>query len=385
MTVVLIATSAPTVGLHEDVESIVGALVSRAQIVTGMDIASVAVRDEDGYYPMRAFCGVRSAEFRSLRIRSGAGLGGLVLQTGAPARLADYHDSTLITGDYRAAVDIEGLHAMVCVPVIGPDGVSALLYAALRSAGTPGDVTLVRLEGLAAEAGTALHHIASRQTQLEFFAVQQRQHIAARLHDSLAQTLFSVGVLAHRAHGHDEPADLLDALAEIEAVAGTARAELRATLAELCTIPPGRELDLALVAESRGFTTTTGVPVWWTHRGESRPIAPEVSALVLDSLREGLHNAVKHADSDRVLATIRWGAQDVILQLRIAWGPDADRTAAAIAAHADGTQPGSPGSGLGILRCRAGALGGRLELTVDPDADGFVVQRLTLPLTGYQP
>ncbi len=382
---VLIATCAPTVGLHEDVESIVRALVTRAQIVTGMDVASVAVRDDDGEYPMRMFRGVRSTEFRSLRIRTGAGLGGLVLQTGAPARLADYLDSTLITGDYRAAVDIEGLHAMVCVPVQGPDGVAALLYAALRTAGTPGDVTVVRLEGLAAEAGTALHHIAARQTQLEFFAVQQRQRIAGRLHDSLAQTLFSVGVLAHRAHAHHDPADLLDALAEIEAVAGTARSELRATLAELCTVPPGRELDLTLVAEGRAFTATTGVPVWWTHRGTARPVPPEVAALVQDSLREGLHNAVKHACSDRVLATIRWGEQDVMLQLQIAWGEDADRPAAAEAAGADGTDPGSPGSGLGILRCRAGALGGRLELTVDPDPDGFVVQRLSIPLTGYRP
>lgn len=380
-----ITTTSPTVGLHEDVESIVGALVSRARIVTGMDIASAAVRDDDGEFPMRVFRGVRSAEFRALRIRTGAGLGGLVLQTGAPARLAEYHDSKMITSDYMAAVDIEGLHGMVCVPVVGPDGIFALLYAAIRTASTPGDVAVVRLEGLAAEAGTAMHHIAARQSHLEFSALQQRQRIAGRLHDSLAQTLFSVGVLAHRSRQQHDAAALLDGLAEIEAVAGSARSELRATLAELCTVPPSRALDLALTAEARSFTATTAIPVWWSQRGTSRCVSPEVSAVVVDGLREGLRNAVRHAGTDRVMATLRWGAGEVVLVLQVPWGEAADRTAAEQAGFTSTTTPGAPGSGLGMLGCRAGALGGCLELTIDPDQDGLILQRLTLPVTGYQP
>ena len=378
-----IGTTAPTVGLHEDVESVVDALVSRARIVTGMDMASAAVLDEDGQFPMRVFRGVRSDEFRSLRIRIGAGLGGLVLQTGAPARLADYHTSRMITSDYLAAVDVEGLHGMVCVPVVGPEGISALLYAALRTTGAPGDVAVVRLEGLAAEAGTALHHIAARDSQLEFFSLQQRQSIAGRLHDSLAQTLFGVAVLAHRSRRSSDPGAMLSGLAEIEAAAGSARSDLRATLAELCTIPPGRELDLALMTETRTFSTATGVPVWWSRRGTPRTPCPEASALVVDALREGLRNAVKHAHTDRVMATLRWSPREVVLVLQCPWGEAADRTAARAAGYISTIDPGAPGSGLGMLSCRASALGGCLELTIDPDEDGLIVQRLTLPVTGY--
>ena len=83
------ATTAPTVGLHEDADSIVGALVSRARTVTGMDIASAAVRDADGGFPMSVFRGVRSEAYRALTIRAGAGLGGLVLESGDPVRLPD--------------------------------------------------------------------------------------------------------------------------------------------------------------------------------------------------------------------------------------------------------------------------------------------------------
>ena len=82
--------SAPSVGLHEDPGSVVHALVSRARIVTGMDIASAALRDPDGEFPMTVNQGVRSHDFRAIRIKTGAGLGGLVLRTGGPARLPDY-------------------------------------------------------------------------------------------------------------------------------------------------------------------------------------------------------------------------------------------------------------------------------------------------------
>jgi signal transduction histidine kinase len=297
-------------------------------------------------------------------------------------RLPDYHDSALITPDYMEAVDVEGLHGIVCVPVSDPDGVGALLYAAVRSTGTPGDIAVARLEGLAAEAGTALHHLAMRASQVELAALRQRQAIAGRLHDSIAQTLFSVGVLAHRSRGKDDPALLAGSLAEIEVVAGVARAELRATLADLCRIPDGRGLDLALVAEGRTFTADSGVPVWWSHRGLPRGLAPEITSLVLDALREGLRNAVKHAGAQQVMATIRWGRTEVLLVLQMQWGEDVNRSVL-VAAGDDRPARWSAGSGLGMIADRAAMLGGQLELTIDADRDGLIIQRLTLPAGRY--
>lgn len=380
----MVATAAPTVGLNEDNESVVSALVSRARTVTGMDIASAAVRDGTGNFPMTVYRGVQSAAFQALTIKPGAGLGGLVLRTAEPMRLPDYRESALITPDYMEAVDVEGLHGIVCVPVSDPDGVCALLYAAVRSTGTPGDIAVARLEGLAAEAGTALHHLAMRASQAELAALRQRQAIAGRLHDSIAQTLFSVGVLARRSRGQNDPELLAGSLAEIELVAGAARSELRATLADLCRVPDGRGLDLALVAEGRTFTAESGVPVWWSHRGLPRGLAPEVTSVVLDALREGLRNAVKHAHAEQVMATIRWGQTEVLLVLQMQWGQDANCAGVLSAAVEDRSAAWAPGSGLGMIADRAAVLGGRLELTIDADRDGLVVQRLTLPAAGYQ-
>jgi signal transduction histidine kinase len=378
-----VATTTPTVGLHEDASSIVSALVSRARVVTGMNIASAAVRDADGLFPMSVYSGIRSEAFRNLRIRPGAGLGGLVLRSGEPVRLPDYHRSALITPDYMEAVDVEGIHGIVCVPVLGPDGIEALLYAAVRTSSNPGDIAVIKLEGLAAEAGTALHHLAQKASQAELAALRQRQEIAGRLHDSIAQTLFSVGMLARKTRGERDPAALANSLAEIESVAGVARSELRETLADLCRVPDGRGLDLALVAEGRAFTAASGIPVWWSHRGTPRGLAPEVTELVINGLREGLRNAVKHADAEQVMATLRWGAQEVVFVLQMQWGEHADRPAAAEASHNDRGVPWAPGSGLGMIADRAARLGGALELTINPDRDGLVIQRLTLPAPGY--
>jgi hypothetical protein len=65
------------------------------------------------------------------------------------------------------------------------------------------------------------------------------------------------------------------------------------------------------------------------------------------------------------------------------WGELADRGRGEQSGPTISTAPGSPGSGLGMLSDRAGMLGGQLDLIVDPDPDAFVVQRLTLPVPGY--
>ena len=249
-----------------------------------------------------------------------------MLRTGEPVRLPDYHRSALITPDYMEAVDVEGIHGIVCVPVLGPDGVNALLYAAVRTTVTPGDIAVVRLEGLAAEAGTALHHLAARAAHAELAALRQRQAIANRLHDSISQTLFSMGALARRSRSETDPALLSQSLAEIETVAGVARAELRATLAELCRIPDGRGLDLALAAEARTFTAASGVPVWWSHRGNTargraRGGGTGDRCAAGGAAQRGEACRGRTGDGDAALGC----AGACILVLQMQWGEHADR------------------------------------------------------------
>ena len=281
-----------------------------------MNIASAAVRDNEGLFPMTVYSGIRSDAFRNLRIRSGAGLGGLVLRSGEPVRLADYHRSDLITPDYREAVDLEGIHGIVCVPCSVP---TASPPCSMRPSGRtriPGDIAVIKLEGLAAEAGTALHHLAQKASQVELAALRQRQEIAGRLHDSIAQTLFSVGMLARRSRGGVTRSRWRTAWPRSRPWPGLPVPNCAPTLADLCRVPDGRGLDLALVAEGRAFTAASGIPVWWSHRGKPARTGTRGHGTGHHRLREGLRNAVKHADAEQVMATLRWGGQDVASSCR---------------------------------------------------------------------
>ena len=186
--------------------SIVSALVSRARVVTGMDIASAAVRDADGQFPMPVYRGVRSRGIPRAADQDGRRprRAGAAHRRAGPARRLP-HSAADHPGLHRGAVDVEGIHGIVCVPVLGPDGVNALLYAAVRTTGTPGDIAVVRLEGLAAEAGTALHHLAARASAAELPRSGSGRRSPSRLHDSIAQTLFSVGALARRSRSRRDP------------------------------------------------------------------------------------------------------------------------------------------------------------------------------------
>jgi DNA-binding NarL/FixJ family response regulator len=54
-----------------------------------------------------------------------------------------------------------------------------------------------------------------------------------------------------------------------------------------------------------------------------------------------------------------------------------------VAAGDDRPARWSAGSGLGMIADRAAMLGGQLELTIDADRDGLIIQRLTLPAGRY--
>jgi signal transduction histidine kinase len=97
----------------------------------------------------------------------------------------------------------------------------------------------------------------------------------------------------------------------------------------------------------------------------SRP----AETLILDTLREGIRNAVKHGRGHVTLASLSYG-QDVVTlsvqaELRAAAGGRGDVVTIL------------PGSGLGVLSERAERLHGGLELEID--SDDVAVVRLELP------
>lgn len=357
------------VALHDDRDEIVGDALRTAKEVAGADSAFAAVRGGSGAaYDINVVDGIHEPEFLRLSIKNGRGLGGQVLAERRARTVDDYLTEPSITADYRPVVAREGLRGIACIPVAGPDGTEVLLYVSTHSTGAPGGVAMGDLERVASAAGIGLHHAAARAREREIAALRERQALANELHDSVAQTLFAIGIAAQHSREAGDQTIIHEKLREIEAAAATARSELREALARLTRTPESVRFEAVLEAELRLFEHRTGRRVWITRHGEPRHLAPPSEQLLIDSVREGLRNAAKHAQGPVVLAHLSYNDAGVLLSLQTELGSDhvAGRSLAIV-----------PGSGLGILRERTERLGGALELELADDE--VAVLRVEVP------
>jgi sugar diacid utilization regulator len=151
-------TASDLAGLR-DVDAVLRAIVRRARTLLGTDVAYMTLNDEErGDTYMRVTDGSISARFQRLRLPMGAGLGGLVAQTGTPYVTANYHEDKRFrhTTDIDAGVLEEGLVAILGVPLRLGSRVIGVLYAANRSARPFAREEVSLLVSLAAHAAVAI-------------------------------------------------------------------------------------------------------------------------------------------------------------------------------------------------------------------------------------
>lgn len=135
------------------------AIVRRARTLLGTDLAYLTLYDPDaGDTFMRATDGSVSAEFQSLRLSLGDGLGGLVASSHKPYWTADYstdqrfsHTRTIDSG-----VGEEGLVAICGTPLLVESNFVGVLFAANRSPRPFSRSEVVLLGNLAALAAVAI-------------------------------------------------------------------------------------------------------------------------------------------------------------------------------------------------------------------------------------
>ncbi|MEE6261939.1 helix-turn-helix domain-containing protein [Plantactinospora sonchi] len=151
-------TASDLAGLR-DSDAVLRAIVRRARHLLGTDVAYMTlVDDERGDTYMRVTDGSISARFQGLRLPMGAGLGGLVAQTGSPYATANYPEDERFhhTGEIDAGVGEEGLVAILGVPLRLGARVIGVLYAANRSARPFAREEVSLLLSLAAHAAVAI-------------------------------------------------------------------------------------------------------------------------------------------------------------------------------------------------------------------------------------
>ncbi|GAA2402043.1 hypothetical protein Cme02nite_57680 [Catellatospora methionotrophica] len=151
-------TAGDLAGLR-DLDAVLHAIVHRARNLLGTDIAYLTMSDDAaGDVYMRVTDGSVSAKFQRLRLPLGAGLGGLVAQTGTPYATANYPADRRFhhTGEIDAGVGEEGLVAILGVPLRLGSRVIGVLYAANRSERPFAREEVSLLVSLAAHAAVAI-------------------------------------------------------------------------------------------------------------------------------------------------------------------------------------------------------------------------------------
>ncbi|WP_447924918.1 helix-turn-helix domain-containing protein [Georgenia muralis] len=142
-----------------DVDAVLHAIVSRSRDLLHSDVAYLSLMDAaagDTY--MRVTVGCTSELFRAVRLSLGAGLGGMVAQTGTAYATSAYFEDHRIdhTATIDAAVADEGLSAILGVPLVLGGQLIGVLYAAHRSVRPFAAAEIALLTSFAAHAAIAL-------------------------------------------------------------------------------------------------------------------------------------------------------------------------------------------------------------------------------------
>ena len=206
-------------------------------------------------------------------------------------------------------------------------------------------------------------------------AIAERTRISRDIHDTIAQALSSIRLLAHAGAGRTEDPDAARTLEQVETLAGDSLADVRRIVAALA---PAELDDDALASALQRMLDRAhdeaGLAVE-LHVDDSMPILPtEVEVALLRTAQSALANVRAHAGASRVVVTMA-DAGDAI-RLDVAddgVGFDATRWERAA------RRPDGSGYGLRAMRARLRELGGDLDIESTP-GDGVALSA-SLPIT----
>lgn len=211
---------------------------------------------------------------------------------------------------------------------------------------------------LAEQLQAAQHEVAalSRETG----AAAERERLARELHDTIAQSLTGIVMLAERA-GRRHPGD--PDLAVLEETAREALTETRGLVAAGAPVPLEGGLRGAVAVLADRFTRETGVAVDASVHADV-PRALEV--VLLRCAQEGLANVRKHAAARRVELEVTAEAAEAVLRLTD---------------DGDGLPAEHDGHGFGVagMRDRVALVGGSLDLRDHPAGGARLTVRIPLP------
>ncbi|MDJ1114796.1 sensor histidine kinase [Microbacterium dauci] len=174
----------------------------------------------------------------------------------------------------------------------------------------------------AEERGRLMTQLADTRDELEALSRQQgaaaeRERLAREIHDTLAQTLAGLVILAERAGRQSGAGNAVGATETMKTVEDAARAalgEARALVAHTAAVPGDQALEAAVHRLVERFRGETGLRIDLTVAAGAS-LDRETQVVVLRCLQEALANVRKHAHAS--LVTVSVEVTDVSARLRV--------------------------------------------------------------------
>ncbi len=356
----VISSASRTQARHELLQT----ALARALQVVGAEMGGIWLADDEGALRLiaqEAF----SLDLQSalVALKPGEGVLGQVHMQGTPIVLDDISQAPRLA---RITVRQAGLHAFAGVPMrihgraLGVMG----LFSRAQEGFSPEAVALAA--AIAQQIALTLDNMAlldQVQAQARDVAtLEEREHIAAELHDSLAQTLgylyLQIDRLVEEAPGGSYN-QVQVRLAQLQEIVGLATQEVRQFISQLRDVAPApAPLGQYLRNEVGSLEKELTVRVSLSLDGAERtPVSATEGAEVARILGEALRNAQRHGGANTVDVSFQRQNGEARLAIRDdGRGFDPDRPPLDGRSH----------FGLSVMRARAARLGGRLDIESAP-------------------
>ena len=240
-----------------------------------------------------------------------------------------------------------------------------------RQGEEPSAEVLALLKSIGDLLGLALHNAQLERENLRATVANERQMMAAEVHDAVAQSLAFVKMrlpLLHDAMLAHDDARSLRYYDDVRRAVADAHTSLREILADFRTRVDPEGLLHALRKAVAAFEPRTGITLELVDRVGVLALAPERQAQAFHVVQEALSNVARHSLARHARLSVELSDGDVHLRVE----DDGTGFVDAAGAHA------SAHYGIDIMRARARRLGGTLALR--PRAGGGTCVHLVFPL-----
>jgi signal transduction histidine kinase len=348
-----------TIAAERRVDAVLQKLADAARSLVAARYTAIGIPDREGGFATFITSGMSDAQYEALgELPRTHGMLGAMLQSPAPYRTSNIQDDPRFEGWPAAHPN---MRTFLGVPIVARGEVIGAFYLTEkkgeRGAGfTDADEELIRT--LAAHAAIAIENARLHERSRELSTIEERKRLARELHDSVTQTLFSIGLTAEAAAElvESDPARSKEQLAHLQDLTRAAMLEMRSLIFELRPAELETEgLAAALRKHVEVLRRLHEQEIDVTVDGERR-LPPDVEKGLLRIAQEALGNALRHSGAGRVSLSL--SAHDSLVSLRATddgRGFDPEEAVTR-----------SRRLGLTSMRERAEALGGTLAIDSEP-------------------